>query len=163
MKYCYLILLLCCFSVRLSAQGTIELNPEERAYLYHIVKKSPILDQNIGRYFEYKGPMVRFMNKEINFDSIETIIINNPEQLFIRTSEIGKSPKGIIAEAANKMALWELNKVLLASRQSDKELERFANEYARFEAILTPKLPPAAFKGSDPGGGKKKKKNNQNY
>lgn len=158
MKYCYLILLLCCFSNRLSAQGTIELSAEERAYLYHIVKKSPILDQNIGRYFEYKGPMVRFMNKEINFDSIETIIINNPEQLFIRTSEIGKSPKGIIAEAANKMALWELNKVLLASRQTDKELERFATQYARFETILTPKLPPAAFKGSNPGEEKINKK-----
>jgi hypothetical protein len=158
MKYCYLILFICCFSARLSAQGSIELSAEERAYLYHIVKKSPILDQNIGRYFEYKGPMVRFMNKEVNFDSIETIIINNPEQLFIRTSEIGKSPKGIIAEAANKMALWELNKVLLASRQSDKELERFALQYSRFETILTPKLPPAAFKGSNPGEEKINKK-----
>ncbi|MBI3240276.1 MAG: hypothetical protein HYZ43_15760, partial [Flavobacteriia bacterium] len=61
MKFCYLILFICCFSARLSAQGSIELSAEERAYLYHIVKKSPILDQNIGRYFEYKGPMVRFM------------------------------------------------------------------------------------------------------
>jgi hypothetical protein len=146
MKYCTLFLLFCIFSFRLSAQGTVELTAEERAYLYHVVKKSPILEQNIGRYFEYKGPVLRFMNKEINYDSIETIIINNPEQLYIRTSEIGKSPKGIIAEAANKMALWELNKVLLAARQSEKELEKYAVEYARFEQILLPKLPPAAFK-----------------
>lgn len=147
MKQCYLILLLLCTVSRgLLAQGTTELTAEERAYLYHIVKKSPILDQNIGRYFEYKGPVLRFMNKEINFDSIETIIINNPEQLFIRTSEIAKSPKGIIAEAANKMALWELNKVLLAARQSDKELEKYATQYERFENILLPRLPPAAFK-----------------
>ena len=32
------------------------LNPEERAYLFHIVKKSPILNNNFGRYFDYQGP-----------------------------------------------------------------------------------------------------------
>lgn len=146
MKYCYLFLFVFLFSGRLFSQGSIELTAEERAYLFHIVRKSPILEQNIGRYFEYKGPVLRFMNKEINYDSIETIIINNPEQLFIRTSEIAKSPKGIIAEAANKMALWELNKVLLAARQSEKDLEKYANEFAHFESILLPLLPPAAFK-----------------
>lgn len=148
MKYCYLFSFFFLVSGKLLAQGTIELTAEERAYLFHIVRKSPILEQNIGRYFEYKGPNVRFMNKEINYDSIETIIINNPEQLFIRTSEIGKSPKGIIAEAANKMALWELNKVLLAARQSDKELEKYTLQYERFENILLPQLPSSAFKTS---------------
>jgi hypothetical protein len=135
----------------LGAQASLELNPEERAYLYHIVKKSPILDVNIGRYFEYKGPEVRFMNKELNYDSIENIIINRPDQLFIRTSEIAKSPKGILAEAANKMALWELNKVLLAARQSEKDLEKAQLKYDRFEALLTPMLPGSAFKPSENG------------
>ena len=148
MKQCYFFILSCLFIQLARSQGSIELTAEERAYLFHIVKKSPILDQNIGRYFEYKGPDIRFMNKEINYDSIEDIIINNPEQLFIRTSEIAKSPKGIIAEAANKMALWELNKVLMAARQSDKDLERYQTEYDAFEAILLPKLPPSAFKSN---------------
>lgn len=122
------------------------LTPEERAYLFHIVKKSPILDNSIGRYFEYKGPEVRLMNKELNYDSIEEYIIVNPISLNIRTSEIAKSPKGIIAEAANKMALWELNKVLLASRQSDEDLERYRTEYNQFEAFLISKLPHTALK-----------------
>lgn len=130
-------------------QGNIELNPEERAYLFHIVKKSPILDNSIGRYFEYTGPDIRFMNKEINYDSIETIIINDPTTLFIRTSEIGKSPKGIIAEAANKMALWELNKVLLASRQGEKDLEKYQNQYNKFNTFLMEKLPSSATKTFD--------------
>lgn len=131
------------------AQGNIELNPEERAYLFHVVKKSPILDNAIGRYFEYKGPDIRFMNKEINYDSIETIIINDPTTLFIRTSEIGKSTKGIIAEAANKMALWELNKVLLASRQGDKDLEKYKGQYDEFTTYLLEKLPSSATKTTD--------------
>lgn len=128
------------------AQDQISLTPEEKAYLYHIVRKSPILDTNIGRYFEYRGPIVRYQNKEVNFDSIENVIINQPEQLFIRSSEIAKSPKGIIAEATNKMALWELNKVLLAKRQGKKELENYRLQYARFVEILKPRLPYKAMK-----------------
>ncbi|MDF3026765.1 MAG: hypothetical protein K0S23_1072 [Fluviicola sp.] len=145
MKYVYtlLISLVCLTSF---SQGTNDLTAEDRAYLFHIVKKSPILDNSIGRYFEYSGPLVRLMNKELNYDSIESYIINNPTSLFIRKGEIEKSPKGIIAEAANKMALWELNKMLLASRQSENDLERYKTHYNQFEAILKSKLPSSAMK-----------------
>ena len=94
------------------------LTAEERAYLFHIVKKSPILDNSLGRYFDYKGEIINLPNKQMNYDSVELIIINQPELLIIRKEEISKSSKGILAEAANKMALWELNKVLLAKRGS---------------------------------------------
>jgi hypothetical protein len=148
MKYVYILLisLVCLTSF---GQGTSDLTAEDRAYLFHIVKKSPILDNSIGRYFEYSGPLVRLMNKELNYDSIESYIINNPNSLFIRKGEIEKSPKGIIAEAANKMALWELNKILLASRQSDNDLERYKTQYNQFEAILKSKLPPSALKNDN--------------
>lgn len=125
------------------------LNPEERAYLYHIVKKSPILNNNFGRYFDYQGPEILLRNKKVNFDSIELLIINQPEILEIRKEEIAKSPKGLIAEAANKMAIWELNKVLLAKRVSQKDLKQFQNEYNAFEAMLLPHLPVSAKKTID--------------
>lgn len=124
----------------------IGLTAEERAYLFHIVRKSPILEQNIGRYFEYKGPDVRFFNKEINYDSVESIIINEPAVLFIRKEEIAKSPKGILAEAANKVALWELNKTLLAARQGEKEQEHFKLQLEVFQGILLKLLPESALK-----------------
>lgn len=145
MKYVYT-LLISFVSLASFSQGPTDFTAEDRAYLFHIVKKSPILDNSIGRYFEYSGPQVRLMNKELNYDSIESYIINNPNSLFIRKGEIEKSPKGIIAEAANKMALWELNKMLLASRQSENDLERYKTQYNQFEAILKSKLPPSAMK-----------------
>lgn len=145
----YLIILFICYTSIGFTQGNIELTSEERAYLYHIVKKSPILDNSIGRYFEYKGPEVRLMNKEINFDSIENIIINDPTKLYIRTSEIGKSPKGIIAEAANKMALWELNKTLLAAKEGGKDFDKYRLKYLHFETKLVSKLPESAVKVVD--------------
>lgn len=140
-----LFILFQCF-ITAQAQGVSNLTAEEKAYLFHVVRKSPILESNIGRYFEYKGPDIRFPNKEINYDSIETIIMNQPETLFIRTSEIAKSPKGLISEAANKMALWELNKVLLAKRMGDKELAPYQSQYNLFESMLIPLLPAPAFK-----------------
>lgn len=148
MKYVYILLMsfVCLTSF---GQGTSDLTAEDRAYLFHIVKKSPILDNSIGRYFEYSGPLVRLMNKELNYDSIESYIINNPNSLFIRKGEIEKSPKGIIAEAANKMALWELNKMLLASRQSENNLERYKTQYNQFESLLKSKLPASALKNDN--------------
>lgn len=145
--FCILIFTL--LSLNSSAQINEGLNPEERAYLYHIVKKSPILNNNFGRYFDYHGPKILLRNKKINFDSIELLIINQPEILEIRKDEIAKSPKGLIAEAANKMALWELNKVLLAKRISQKDLRQYKNEYDHFENLLIPLLPSSAKKTID--------------
>jgi hypothetical protein len=125
------------------------LTPEERAYLFHIVKKSPILNQNFGRYFDYQGPVIKFPNKTLNYDSIELLIINKPELLVIRKEEIAKSPKGLIAEAANKMAIWELNKVLLTKRTSAGDLKQYKNEFSRFEELLKEELPQSAYRPKD--------------
>ncbi len=140
-----------CFLIPYASLGQINegLTPEERAYLYHIVKKSPILNNNFGRYFDYQGPMITFPNKKINYDSVELMIINQPDLLVVRKGEIAKSSKGLIAEAANKMAIWELNKVLLAKRNSAKDLKQYKNEYAFYESLLLEKLPPNALKMKD--------------
>jgi hypothetical protein len=88
------------------------LSPEVKAYLFHIVRKSPILENNIGYAFEFMGPQILLADKTINYDSTENLLINSPELLVIRNEEIAKAPKGLIAEAANKTAIWILNKTL---------------------------------------------------
>ncbi len=145
MKLVFLFSLL--FPFYFQAQDYPLLNAEERAYLFHIVKKSPILDQNVGRFFEYTGPQVTHKNGEIHYDSIEQIIISNPENLLIRSEEIAKSAIGLIAEAANKMAIWELNKALLEIRKKEDEQSlHLVQEYKTFESFLFPILPDNAFK-----------------
>lgn len=121
------------------------LTPVERAYLFHIVKKSPILNDHIGRYFEYSGDEIKFANGNINYDSIESVIINDPEILIIRHNEIAKSPKGILAEAANKTAIWELNKMLLAKRTKDPLFDTYEYRYSQFEGILMQHLPASVL------------------
>ncbi|MDG2464868.1 MAG: hypothetical protein P8M61_07245 [Crocinitomicaceae bacterium] len=145
MKFKFLLLLL--LPLFLIGQDYPLLNAEERAYLYHIVKKSPILDQNFGRFFEYQGPGILHKNGEIHYDSIEEMIISNPETLLIRSEEIAKSPVGLIAEAANKMAIWELNKALLENQKKEEDQSlHLVQEYKEFEVYLFPKLPDNAFK-----------------
>lgn len=141
-----LLYLFFCTSLISIGQINEDLTPEERAYLFHVVKKSPILNNNFGRFFDYQGPEILFPNKSINYDSIELLIINNPELLIVRKEEIAKSPKGLIAEAANKMAVWELNNVLMAKRDEPDDLKQYKNEYAYFESLLMSKLPPNATK-----------------
>ena len=121
------------------------LTPTERAYLFHIVKKSPILDHSIGRLIEYTGPLIKFKNNEINYDSLELLIINQPDYLIIRKDEIAKAPKGVINEAANKMAIWELNKLLLSYTNTKIEDENI-KDLAKFEDLLIAYFPPNALK-----------------
>lgn len=141
--------LLICLPIWLSAQADA-LTSEEKAYLFHIVRKSPILEANIGRYLQYTGPEIKFHNQKLNYDSIETHIINNPGYLTVYTSEIQKSPMGILAEAANKVAIWELNKIFLAKRmKDDAQIAIYASKYERFHKLLTFNLPLTALKNED--------------
>lgn len=148
MKYIYTLLILAITTTSF-AQRETSFTPEEKAYFYHIVKKSPILDQNIGRYLIYTGEDVRMPNGEVNFDSIESIIISQPELLKFDTYTLAKAPKGILAEAANKMALWDLNKLLKAKRSKKLEKEDLEHKYHQFEEVLRGHLPSSAFKTID--------------
>ncbi|MCR9173275.1 MAG: hypothetical protein NXI10_12315, partial [bacterium] len=148
MRNFYLLIVLS-LSFSANAQLNEGLTPEERAYLFHVVKKSPILDNNLGRYFDYQGPEITFPNGKINYDSTELLIINTPEHLIIRKEEISKSPKGLLAEASNKMAVWELNKVLLAKRKNPNNLKQYQNEFDAFESYLEEKLPTEAYRPKD--------------
>jgi hypothetical protein len=112
MKIWSLFLLFLCFIQGSYSQSLDRLSPEVRAYLFHIVRKSPILENNIGYAFEFMGPQILLPDKTINYDSTESILINSPELLVIRKEEIAKAPKGLITEAANKTAIWILNKTL---------------------------------------------------
>ena len=146
MRILIIVLTLSCCWNSLLAQDNHLLSPQEKAYLFHTVKKSPILDQNLGRFFEYTGEEIRLPNGTLNYDSMELMIINQPDLLRIYTGEIQKSPKGLLAEAANKQAVWELNKVLQAKRANELEKEGFTEAFSRFENYFQEQLPENAFK-----------------
>lgn len=147
----YLLLLLVLVFCRTSlAQQTID--SDLKAFMFHVVVKSPILKENIGKYFEYSGPVIRLTNGEINYDSIDVIISNKPDYLFIRTSEIAKCSPGIVAELANKTAIWELNKTMMAYMQgNDSELLRYQSQFEKFEALLVENLPSSFVKANTKG------------
>ncbi|MCC5922453.1 MAG: hypothetical protein JJT77_01605 [Crocinitomicaceae bacterium] len=140
----YLLIVFCSFS-----QEDHFLSGNDKAYLFHTVRKSPILELNIGRYLDYRGPMIYLPNGEINYDSIELLIINEPALLKILSSEISKAPKGVLAEAANKQAVWELNKLLHAYRKNNLEKEGLSGAFNRFEEEILSQLPEVAIRRKD--------------
>ena len=105
-------LLLACFLVFLTSavwcQPERQLTPEVKAYLFHTVRKSPILERNIGNAFEYSGPVIKLEDGQINYDSIDKILIIEPNYLVIRSEILKKSSKGILTEACNKTAIYEM-------------------------------------------------------
>lgn len=143
----YCVVFSLCFT---RAQQNDNLLPVERACLFHIVKKSPALNLNFGSFFEYSGPTILLSDGKVNYDSIEQIIINRPDLLFIRKSEISKGPPGLLAELANKMAVLELNRILLDRRNSFIQNKSFTNpRYEIFESHFIKVLPPAAIVAND--------------
>lgn len=134
------------YFVPLVGQESHFLTPQNKAYIYHTVRKSPILEHNIGRYIHYLGEEIKFPNGEINYDSTEQVIINNPELLKIYTHEIQRAPKGILSELANKVAIWELNTALQSHRNNSLVKDGKEADYEFFEVILMQQLPEKALK-----------------
>lgn len=132
-------------------QDNYMLSPKAKAYLYHTVRKSPILEQNIGRYIVYLGDEITLPNGEINYDSTEQKIINEPDLLAIYSKAISRSPKGLLAELANKMSIWELNLVLQANRKNNLVKEGMLHDYMEFEALMIRELPEQALKRKKEG------------
>jgi len=129
---------------------TDTLTPLGHAYLFHTIKKSPILDQHIGRYFDYRGEPILLANMNPNYDSIEKKIIENPSLLDINKAEIRKSSKGIVIEAANRVALWEFNKMVHAyASKNDSLCTLFSLKYELFEQMLIRSLPMQALEKQD--------------
>ena len=130
----------------------LTLNSEERAYLYHVTVKSPVLKRNIGDLFHYKGDTVYFKFKDrkkldsiIDYDSIEQKIIYEPSLLEINTYEFSSVENGIIAELASKLALQSLYREL--KRKDEKKASGISNAvYLLFLEELTKKLPYKAIR-----------------
>jgi hypothetical protein len=52
--------------------------------------------------------LVKLPDNSINYDSIDKILTVSPNLLIIRTDVLAKSPKGILTEACNKTAMYEM-------------------------------------------------------
>jgi hypothetical protein len=155
-------LLLACFLAFLTSavwcQPERQLTPEVKAYLFHTVRKSPILERNIGNAFEYSGPIIKLEDGQINYDSIDKILIIDPQLLVIRSELLSKSPKGILTEACNKTAIYEmcqqiamyndgapLNALPLLLKYFTHLFKELPNEFQRgkcYDALLNPSFSP---------------------
>lgn len=127
-----------------SAQENPVLTATEKAYLFHTIRKSPILQNSLGEYIQYLGTIPTFPNGEINYDSIEYRIRQYPDSLLIFHYDLRRANKGVLAELTNKMAIWELNSMLMVRRNDSIDAKGFTHKYASFKQLLLKRLPQKA-------------------
>jgi uncharacterized coiled-coil protein SlyX len=92
-----------------------KLSTEQEAWLFRIVTKTPVLNQNWQNYFEFDTkPFVResMIRSWVDYDAIYKYQLYNPQSLTIFYDSIQSSSNGLISEAAIKLTLWELNEEL---------------------------------------------------
>ena len=127
------------FNVFAQAQTTF-LTSEERAYFFHIVRKNHVIDNIIGQELEYSGDTVYLNTGDIDYDSLEQLIILEPTNLKIDFEDIKLAPQSILAEAASKMAIWKFINIL-----EDPGANSHRKHYDAFMKSLHSSLPDAAY------------------
>ena len=87
--------------------GPTLLTPEEKAFLYHVIMKSPVLKRNLSDLVHFKGDSIIYKNQVI-YDDIEEQIIYEPSLLELNIQGFGNVSPGLLSELATKMALYAL-------------------------------------------------------
>ena len=126
------------FSLVTKAQNESFLTSQEKAYLYHIVMKSSTLSRNLAHAFEYTGAVDE--KEPDNYLYIEEQILKEPTTLRIYLDEFKNQSSGVIAELANKMALWTLYNELKEGITIKNEEDYPAN-FQQFLDTLVSKSP----------------------
>ncbi|TRX66178.1 hypothetical protein [Carboxylicivirga sp. M1479] len=100
------------FTVSVLCTAQNHLSIEQEAWLYRIVHKTPVLQQNWKHYFSFDKQAFRKEGRfrsYYDYNAIEAYQKLNPKSLTIHYDRIQSSSYGLISEAAIKLTLWELN------------------------------------------------------
>lgn len=94
-----------------SLSGQIAPDARQRAWLYRVVSKTPVLNANAASCFQFnQKPFYRFINGQwfYNWDAAEQYMLRNPDSLAIDYSCLKNMPNGLLGELSVKLALYEL-------------------------------------------------------
>jgi hypothetical protein len=121
MKIFYTLLFISFFlSFNSKAQTDAFLSNEEKAYMYHIVMKSPTLKRNMVYIFNYSGTFSEKKTDDYLF--IEKEILKEPHLLAIDLAEFKNLSSGVVGQLSVKMALWTLyNELKIGIKTKNEE------------------------------------------
>ena len=115
--------------------------PQQKAYLYRIIQKTPVLNRNLNEQFLFDKEAFRRtaqFSTYIDYDAIEYYQINNPDSLLIDWNKLNEAAPGLIAEASTLLAIYELNEQLKSIIYNESTTDSL---YLSLKKTLSKKLP----------------------
>jgi len=94
-----------------SLSGQITPDASQRAWLYRVVSKTPVINANASSCFQFnQKPFYRFDNGQwiYNWDAAEQYQLRHPDSLAINYNCLKNLPNGLLGELSVKLALYEL-------------------------------------------------------
>jgi hypothetical protein len=118
------------------------LTPEEKAFLYHVIMKSPVLERNISDLVHFKGDSLVYGEK-VDYDLIEEQIIYEPSLLEINIQGFTDVSPGLLSELTTKMALYALH--LELKKRNEDTPEGYSDRiFKHFMGKLAEEMPSVA-------------------
>ena len=114
-RHFYIYIFLSIWTSVFSVKGQDEFTSVQRAWLYRIVMKTPVLKDNWKECFEFNDDsfkIIKYGRVRFDYNAITEYQQQFPESLKINFDDIGVSTSGLISEVSIKLALWELNEEL---------------------------------------------------
>lgn len=121
--------------------------PKEKAYLYHAVQYSPIIENELHYFFHYEDDSLPMINDTLpDYDSIAYNIIKDPTKMQWEHQFMPGQENGLLLELAHKLAVRNLNIVIAYNTnmpKAKKEKLKLQNPKS-YAKLLRSKLPGAA-------------------
>lgn len=117
-----------------SVSGQIAPDARQRAWLYRVVSKTPVLNANASGCFQFnQKPFYRFDKGQwfYNWEASEQYMLRHPDSLTINYDCLKNLPNGLLGELSVKLSLYELIYHLKVPRHDGELTDTIALKLSR--------------------------------
>jgi hypothetical protein len=118
---------------------------EERAFFYHISRRTEILKPELFHLFEFTDSIPWVNDTLPDYSYVEKQIVKSPEKLILHYDQIPRKSIGLVSDLALAYSLWELDRVLHYRGSVDEKDKDLKVKLKVFEAYVIQNIPQTAL------------------
>ena len=145
MKHLFLVLLLLPI-LGISQESWEDFTGKERAFFYHISRKTENLNAEIFPLFEYTDSIPYINDTLPDYKYVEKKIVRYPERLVFHTDQLARKSVGLVSDLASKFALWELDAVLHYRNTNSMEDKTLKDKLKVYNQYVLEEVPQSAVR-----------------